>query len=221
MNKPVSKINLPQIETYPRSENRERLIRRLDNYARLLDSRFKIPGTSITYGWDAIIGLLPVVGDVITFIFSATIIMEARRAGAPVKILGRMLTNCFIEFFIGMVPLLGDGFDLLWKANLKNVELLKGHLEKTTRANKPANPDSNKTFLYSVLLLIPVVVLLFYWMGSIGSEANNRSPQPIPAPAPPVEQQKLDHSPYDRSATYLEVAAVTTKHSRTVIVEER
>lgn len=200
---------MPQQENSRNTLSQERLLKRLDNYARLLDSRFRIPGTSVNYGWDAIIGLIPVLGDILTFIFSATIIVEARLAGAPFKLILKMLANSVIELIIGMIPLLGDGFDVLWKANLKNVELLRQHLEKTTKPPQAMRKTSGKLITYSWILLIPAMLFMFYWMGSVNSDPAKQSPESVPSPAPPVDQQKLDHSPHDKSAAYTQIASLS------------
>lgn len=101
---------------------------RLDRYAQMLDSKFRIPGSQIHFGWDAIIGLIPVVGDVTSVFFSSVIIIEARKAKVPMTTIVKMLINVAVEVIVGSVPLLGDIFDVYWKANIRNVNLLKKHL---------------------------------------------------------------------------------------------
>ncbi len=111
----------------------------LESLARVLDSAFRIPFTRIRFGVDALIGLIPGLGDVWGGIASAYIVLAAARRGAPRAVLLRMLYNIGVELFVGAIPVLGDLFDVSWKANVRNVELLGRHLEApatTTRANR-------------------------------------------------------------------------------------
>src|SRR3954466_7379955 len=87
----------------------------------LLDSSIPIPGTRLTIGLDALIGLLPFIGDLIGVALSSYILAEANRMGVGRAILTRMAFNVAIEGVVGIVPLFGDAFDATWKANQKNV----------------------------------------------------------------------------------------------------
>jgi hypothetical protein len=104
---------------------------RLDGLARVMDSAVTIPGTKIVMGFDALLGLVPVIGDAISGIISSYIIWEARRLGVSRLVMARMVTNSTIDAVIGSVPFAGDIFDVAYKSNLKNVALLKRHIEKT------------------------------------------------------------------------------------------
>jgi hypothetical protein len=106
----------------------DRLERRLDAVATALDSAFIIPGTGIRFGADALIGLVPGFGDVAALALSAYIVLEARRLGAPPDMLRRMVGNIAIDAAIGTVPLLGDAFDVFFKANKRNMALLRAHI---------------------------------------------------------------------------------------------
>ena len=103
---------------------------RLDALARLMDSAFEIPGTGIRFGLDAIVGLLPGIGDAISSAVSIYLIKEARRLGAPRLLVGRMMWNVVVDTAVGSVPVAGDMFDVIFRANLKNMALLRTHLEK-------------------------------------------------------------------------------------------
>ena len=105
-------------------------IARLDALAMLLDSAIRIPGTKIVMGLDALLGLVPVIGDAISGLISSYIIFEARRLGAPRWLIARMAANTTLDTILGSIPILGDVFDVAYKANLKNVNLLKRHAEK-------------------------------------------------------------------------------------------
>ncbi len=102
---------------------------RLDVVARVMDTAVRIPGTEMRFGLDAIVGLVPVVGDLITTAISSYIIYEARRLGASRWLIARMAANTTFDGIVGMIPILGDAFDLLYKANVKNLALLRRHLD--------------------------------------------------------------------------------------------
>jgi hypothetical protein len=99
-----------------------------------LDTRFEIPGTNIRFGFDSIIGLMPGVGDLITTLLGAYIIVRARELGAPPLLLARMTLNLVIDTLGGAVPILGDLFDLAFKSHVRNVRLLLGWLEQQDRS---------------------------------------------------------------------------------------
>lgn len=105
--------------------DRESTLRRLRALAWALDARWRIPGTRVRFGVDALIGLAPVVGDALMALTSLYIVYEAARLGAPDRVLARMLLNVLIEVVVGSVPVAGDLFDAAWKANLRNLELLE------------------------------------------------------------------------------------------------
>ena len=100
---------------------------RLEALGRLMDGAFALPGTNIRLGLDAIIGLMPVAGDVISGLVSSYLIWEARRLGAPRWLIARMMANTFLDTTIGAIP---DAFDLMFRANMKNMALLRRHMEK-------------------------------------------------------------------------------------------
>jgi hypothetical protein len=107
-------------------------------YARLLDASIPVPGTKLTFGIDAVIGLVPGFGDAVGVGFSTYIIWQAFKVGASKRLLTRMLYNVSVDGILGAVPVLGDWHDLVWKANIKNAQLLERQVldpEKTTRAS--------------------------------------------------------------------------------------
>ena len=105
----------------------------LDLLSRVLDSWFRIPGTSIRFGLDGIIGLVPGIGDILAGLASCIIIVAAWARGAPYVTIARMLVNLALDVIIGTVPLFGDLFDIAWKANRRNYALLTRHLEHPRR----------------------------------------------------------------------------------------
>jgi hypothetical protein len=111
----------------------EQSVARLDALAMLMDSAFVIPGTNIRMGLDGLIGLLPVAGDLIASLISSYIVWEARQLGAPRWLIARMMVNVAIDTVVGSVPVVGDAFDVIFRANLKNMALLKRYLGKKGR----------------------------------------------------------------------------------------
>ena len=95
-----------------------------------MDAAFVVPGTTIRMGLNGLIGLVPVAGDVIGGAISTYIVWEARQLGAPGWLIARMMLNVAIETGIGAVPLVGDMFDILFRANLRNMALLKQHIAR-------------------------------------------------------------------------------------------
>jgi hypothetical protein len=109
---------------------REERLARLDAIARLLDVAFVVPGTNIRYGIDGLIGLVPVIGDIITTAISLWLVREARALGAPWHVTARMLGNVAFDGVIGLVPVVGDAVDVMFRANIRNVRMLKRWLDK-------------------------------------------------------------------------------------------
>jgi hypothetical protein len=110
--------------------SRAERLARLDMLASLLDTALVVPGTNIRFGVDAIIGLVPGIGDAITTVVSLYIVHEARQLGAPWHVVSRMLANVALDGVVGAVPILGDAFDVMWRANRRNVALLRKHFER-------------------------------------------------------------------------------------------
>ena len=98
---------------------------RLRKLAWLLDAQFGLPGTKFRFGVNSLFGLAPVAGDVLLGLVSLYIVYEARSLGAPAAMLRRMLANIAVEVIGGAVPVLGDLFDMAFKANLRNMAMLE------------------------------------------------------------------------------------------------
>ena len=113
-----------------RPPTREERLARIDALSRLLDTAFMIPGTTIRFGLDALIGLVPGIGDAVTTVMSLYIVNEARALGAPRLLIARMLANVALDGVVGAVPLVGDAFDVAFRANRRNMALLRDHLDK-------------------------------------------------------------------------------------------
>ena len=111
-------------------EQTVRIMRRLKVIARLMDNAWAIPFTNFRVGLDPLIGLLPVGGDAAGLAISLYIVQQAYRLGAPREVLFRMLANVAIDSGLGLVPLAGDAFDAIFKANILNYNLLADYIRQ-------------------------------------------------------------------------------------------
>jgi hypothetical protein len=109
-------------------KGREEAQRRLRRIARLMDSQFRVPGIGIRIGADAVLGLVPGVGDAITGAIGAYLIYEAQRLGIPRAALLRMIANLAVDTAIGTIPVAGDIWDFFFRANDRNMQILARHL---------------------------------------------------------------------------------------------
>jgi hypothetical protein len=124
----------------------------LRRWAVLLDSIFVIPGTRVRFGFDAIVGLIPGLGDVVAPVFTIAVLATGLRMRVPAIVLARMVLNAGIDMVIGLVPILGDLVDIAWKADLRNVALLERHA-------RPGVPPSSSDYAF-VIVCIAVVILI-------------------------------------------------------------
>jgi hypothetical protein len=134
-------------------------IRRLDLLSRLLDTAFPIPGTRWRIGVDGLLGLLPGIGDSLGAVLSTYIIFEAARLGCPKRTLLRMFGNVAVETAVGAIPIIGDLFDIAWKANVKNIALLRAHKDILGQEER-----SPRRILSLVLI---VLGLLIFGLGAV------------------------------------------------------
>lgn len=104
---------------------------RLDRLATLFDTAFIVPGTNVRFGVEALLRLIPGIGDIAASALSAYLLYEAHRLGVPRLLLLRMAINVALEGAVGVVPLAGDAFDVFFRANRRNIALLRRHFART------------------------------------------------------------------------------------------
>ena len=114
----------------------EARLKRVRAVADFLDNSLRVPGIGFPIGWDSVIGLVPGVGDAVTGALAVWIILQARRLGVPKRTLVRMLGNAGVDLAGGTLPLVGDAFDVVFKANRKNLRLIEAHLAEAPRGRK-------------------------------------------------------------------------------------
>lgn len=139
----------------------------LDDLSRYLDGLFRIPGTGWRFGLDALIGLIPNVGDTLTFLPSMYILFSGVRYGVPKITLLRMALNIAIDYLVGMIPFLGDAFDFVWKSNKKNMELIRTRATgrgKGTRSDYLFILGLIGTLLLLLVASITASGLILYWV---------------------------------------------------------
>ncbi|HEV2559981.1 MAG TPA: DUF4112 domain-containing protein [Microvirga sp.] len=105
-------------------------LQRITLLTRLLDSAFVIPGLNRRVGFDAVIGLIPGIGDAVSTLLASYIIWEARQLGLPKWKIARMIGNVAVDTAIGAIPVAGDAFDLFFKANERNLRIIHEHLKR-------------------------------------------------------------------------------------------
>ncbi len=135
----------------------------LEMLSRLLDTWFHVPGTNIRFGLDGIIGFVPGVGDFLAGAASCIIVLAAFFRGVPLVTVARMAANIGIEVVVGAVPVLGNLFDIGWRANRRNYALLERSLTHGRR-------DTGRDWLFMVLIglglmsfiMLPFVLLLWF-----------------------------------------------------------
>lgn len=132
----------------------ERALTRVRSLVRLLDDAIEIPGTKYRIGLDPLLGLFPAVGDYLGALLSGYVIWQAARAGVPRATLLRMGANVILELVVGAAPILGDIFDVVWKANARNLDLLETHV-----ATPAVSQPRDRRFAWLVLIVIGLVAI--------------------------------------------------------------
>ena len=140
--------------------------------ARLLDSAARIPGTNIRFGADAVIGLLPGLGDIGGAALAGYLVILAQRLGVPRAVVLRMLANVAVDTIAGSVPVIGDLFDVAYKSNLKNVALLERALEQPAATSRTSRLMVVGTILGLALLVAGGLVVTVIAIRAIAGAVN-------------------------------------------------
>ena len=133
-------------------------VKNLEWLAKLMDSQFSIPGTKIRFGLDAIIGLIPGAGDFASFVVSAIMLSTLAKRGASGYLLARMTANIVVDALVGAIPVLGDIFDVAFKANERNMKLMKEHY------NEGKHKGGAAKFIIPIILVLAIITALIVWL---------------------------------------------------------
>ncbi len=151
------------MSTDPRSSrprpDRSRALAEVEALAWLLDNSIPVPGTGRRFGIDALIGFVPGIGDAVSGAMGLVVVWRGSRMGLPRVVVARMLLNTLLDFAVGMIPILGDAFDLWFKASTRNLDLMRRHLER---------PDTSTRDDWLVVMgligAVVGVIALFGWL---------------------------------------------------------
>ncbi len=131
----------------------------MEALAWLLDNSIPVPGTGRRFGIDALIGFVPGIGDAVSGAMGLVVVWRGSRMGLPRVVVARMLLNTLLDFAVGMIPILGDAFDLWFKASTRNLNLMRRHLER---------PDTSTRDDWLVVMgligAVVGVIVLFGWL---------------------------------------------------------
>jgi len=130
----------------------------VDRFGRLLDTRFRIPGTEVRFGVDFVIGLFPYAGDLLSLAFSGLLIATMAKNGASGMLVVRMLANVALDALVGTIPFLGDLFDLFYKANVRNLHLMQEHYGEGKHAG------SAWPVVIAIVVIILAMIALVSWL---------------------------------------------------------
>ena len=149
----------------PPSQDHVTTLNHLRHLSNLWDRALAVPGTRFRVGFESLLGLLPIGGDLVGLLLSSYILIRAARLGLPTTILTRMLFNLLLDGIVGSVPILGDLFDTTWKANTRNVNLLETYLQSphsTQRTNRWFWLGLLGIVVVTIIALISLCFLLFH-----------------------------------------------------------
>ena len=140
----------------------------MDMVSDFLDSKFKIPGTSITFGADFLIGLIPGIGDIAGYVLSSALVVAMAKHGASTKVIIKMLGNVILDAVVGAIPIIGDLFDLTYKANRRNYRMLKEYHQKGKHSGSAWG-----AVILVILALVAIFGLVIFLIFNIGSLLSN------------------------------------------------
>ncbi len=129
----------------------------VDKISSLLDNQFRIPFTKIRFGADFLIGLIPTVGDWLSFSISSILVFSMMRRGIGVGMLLKMIGNITLDATVGSIPIVGDIFDLHYKANRRNIDLLKQYY-----ADNPNPPKAKRSFFIIFIMFFTILFGFLY-----------------------------------------------------------
>ena len=147
------------IKAKPVGEERTTDLEWIERIARWLDSKFVIPGTNIRFGLDPLMSLIPVAGDLVTYIISGMLVYNMSQRGASRKVVIKMILNSTLDAIIGMIPVVGTFFDIFYRSNDRNVRLLKEHYFEGKHQG-----SGNGILIFVAVMAIALVGLAFYGM---------------------------------------------------------
>lgn len=141
----------------------------VERVAYLLDERFRVPGTNFRFGLDPILNLVPIAGDLSGFLLSAALILTMAKKGVSGKIIALMTINTVLDAVLGAIPVLGNIFDFFFKANKKNIKLLKEHYEEGKHQGSGKGVWTTALIVLFVLLVLLIFIVwkLFAWIISL------------------------------------------------------
>lgn len=132
-------------------------------FAELLDSKFTIPGINIRFGIDPLLGLIPGAGDWLAGVLSLYFLIQAVMLGGRASVLGRMFANILLDVLIGSIPILGEAFDVYWKANERNARLIE-----ELQQNPAKTTTESRAWIWFLLVQFVAVIigllLLITWL---------------------------------------------------------
>lgn len=134
-------------------------LKHINSLAKLMDNRFRIPGTNIRFGLDALIGLIPGAGDLSTFAVSGYMLLLMARNGASGYLLARMSLNIIVDAIVGSIPLLGDLFDVAFKANMRNFKLMQEHYQEGRHRG-----SALKIVIPILIVILVFIIVLIYFV---------------------------------------------------------
>ena len=165
-----SPVEVPRIVVVPRGQvvvrpgEIDRTRENVRQLAWFLDSSIEVPGTRYRIGLDPLIGLIPVLGDLITMVIGSYIVLTAARLGVPRTVVMRMLVNLGIDVTLGAIPFAGDLLDATWKANSQNARLLDQALDDPKRAGRSSFWALLGLFAILLVLLVGAIALSVWLM---------------------------------------------------------
>ena len=147
----------------PSEAQQRAILARLDKFSRFTDNSIGLPFTRFKIGVEPLIGLLPGIGDLVGLVMSGYVLLEAQRAGASKEVKRRMLRNIGIDFVGGLIPVVGDAFDAVYKANSRNTRLLRDYLNKQLEVEPSPSPFPWKILIgLSVMFAVIIGGLVFF-----------------------------------------------------------